>query len=96
MRFEWDLDKAAYNERKHGVSFEEAKELFATDAPVYEIYDIDHSRDEDRFKSIGPIRRGVVLVVWTERHDDAIRVISARWATQSEEYLYFEYVETMT
>ncbi|MFK7998598.1 MAG: BrnT family toxin [Polyangiales bacterium] len=83
MRFEWDLDKAAYNERKHGVSFEEAKELFATDAPVYEIYDIDHSRDEDRFKS-------------TERHDDAIRVISARWATQSEEHLYFEYAETMT
>jgi len=33
---------------------------------------------EDRFISIGPIRRGIVLVVWTERDEDTIRLISAR------------------
>ncbi|HWZ88944.1 MAG TPA: BrnT family toxin [Polyangiaceae bacterium] len=58
MRFEWDPDKAARNERVHGVSFEEASEVFATDAPVLEVYDVEHSETEDRFKSIGPIRRG--------------------------------------
>jgi hypothetical protein len=55
VRFEWDPDKAAQNERLHGVSFEEACELFTTDLPVLEVYDVDHSETEDRFKSIGPI-----------------------------------------
>ena len=54
MRFEWDPDKAARNERFHRVSFDEATELFTTGAPVLEIYDVEHSIDEDRFKSIGP------------------------------------------
>lgn len=95
MRFEWDADKAARNERTHGVSFEEACELFTTDAPVLEIYDVDHSETEDRFKSIGPIKRGLVLVVWTERADDLVRIISAWWATKAEQQLYIEYTENM-
>lgn len=77
MRFEWDPEKAARNESVHGVSFEEARELFTTDAPVLEIYDVVHSDTEERFKSIGPIQRGLVLVVWTERADDLVRIISA-------------------
>lgn len=62
MRFEWDPEKASRNERVHGVSFEEAKELFTTEAEVLEIYDAEHSLAEDRIKSIGPISRGLVLV----------------------------------
>ncbi len=95
MRFEWDPEKAARNERIHGVSFEEACEVFTTDAPVLEVYDVDHSETEDRFKSIGPIRRGLVLVVWTERSDDLVRVISAWWATKGDERLYAEYLENL-
>jgi len=95
VRFEWDPDKAAQNERLHGVSFEEACELFTTDAPVLEVYDVDHSETEDRFKSIGPIRRGLVLVVWTERSDDLVRIISAWWATKTEQQLYTEYLENV-
>jgi hypothetical protein len=52
VRFEWDDDKAARNVRLPGVSFEEACELFTTDAPVLEVYDAAHSVTEDRFKSI--------------------------------------------
>jgi uncharacterized DUF497 family protein len=77
------------------VSFVEARELFSTDAPVLEVYDVDHSDREDRFKSIGPISRGLVLVVWTERSDDVIRIISAWWATRAEQELYAEYVENL-
>jgi len=95
VRFEWDPDKAARNESVHGVSFEEARELFTTDAPVLEIYDIAHSETEDRFKSIGPIQRGLVLVVWTERADDLVRIISAWWATKTEQQLYVEYLEKL-
>jgi putative transcriptional regulator len=72
VRFEWAPDKAARN----SVSFEEACELFTTEATVLEIYDVEHSVSEDRFKSIGPIRRGLVLVVWTERSEDLVRIIS--------------------
>jgi putative transcriptional regulator len=43
VHFEWDNDKAARNVRLHGVSFEEACELFNTEAPVLEVYDADRS-----------------------------------------------------
>lgn len=95
MRFEWDDDKAARNVRLHGVAFEEACELFTTDAPILEVYDVAHSVTEDRFKSIGPIKRGLVLVVWTERADDVVRIISAWWATKAEQELYAEYLEDL-
>jgi hypothetical protein len=94
MRFEWDAEKAARNEEVHGVSFEEACELFTTEEPVLEIYDIEHSEREERFKSIGPISRGVVLVVSTERSDEVTRIISAWWATKREQELYAEYAES--
>ena len=95
MRFEWDPEKAARNQRLHGESFNEARELFTTEAPVLEIYDADHSETEDRFKSIGPIRHGMALVVWTERADDLVRIINAWWATKAEQELYAEYVENL-
>lgn len=41
------------------------------------MYDIEHSNVEDRFKNIGPVEHGSVLVIWTERPDDAVRIISA-------------------
>jgi len=93
MRFEWNPEKAARNARLHGVTFDEAKELFLADTDVLEIYDVDHSGTEDRFKTIGPIRRGLVLVVWTERTDDVIRIISAWWATEAEREMYRNFVE---
>jgi len=95
VRFEWDDDKAARNVRLHGVSFEEACELFNTEAPVLEVYDVEHSVTEDRFKSIGPIDRGLVLVVWTERTDEIVRIISAWWATKTEEQMYAEYLKDL-
>ena len=88
MNFEWDPEKDRLNRRLHGVSFDEAKELFTCDDDYLEIYDVGHSDDEDRFIGIGPIRAGLVLVVYTERSEEAIRIISARWATESEARLY--------
>jgi hypothetical protein len=58
---------------------------------ILEIFDEHHSDAEDRFIAIGPIERGLVLVVWTERDGDTIRIISARWATARERRLYVEY-----
>jgi uncharacterized DUF497 family protein len=73
------------------VSFAEATELFESGTDYLEIFDEEHSITEDRFIAIGPIRRGLVLVIWAERDDDIIRIISARWATTAERGLYREY-----
>ena len=84
MEFSWDPGKDEANRKKHGVSFEEAVELFRSGFDYLEIYDEEHSYDEDRFIAIGPIRRGLILVVFTEREDDLTWIISARMATAAE------------
>ena len=83
MRFEWDPEKDQANRVKHGLSFDEASRLFTGGQDYLEIYDEEHSHDEDRFIAIGPIDRGVV-VAYAERDDDLIRVVSARMATAKE------------
>lgn len=88
---QWDATKARRNLQKYGVSFEEAKELLTSTLDFLEIYDDDHSEQEDRFFAIGPIRRGLILVVYTQRHEATIRIISARWATPNEKRLYRHY-----
>jgi uncharacterized DUF497 family protein len=53
----------------------------------------EHSELEEGFIAIGPIRRGLVLVVYTERNEDTVRIISGRWATKDERALFLEYME---
>ena len=85
---EWDPDKDESNEGKHGLRFSEATELFTSGVEYLEIFDDAHSNTEDRFIAIGPIARGLVVVVWTERLEDTIRIISARFATASERRMF--------
>ena len=87
MNFEWDENKAASNLKKHGVSFDEAKTVF--DDPLYiDFYDPDHSDGEDRYIMMGmSLQNRLLLVAYTER-GDAMRLISARETTQTEQKLY--------
>lgn len=97
MKVVWDDAKNTANRKKHAVSFEEASELLLSDESEHLVlFDEQHSDTEDRFISIGPIRRGLVLVVWTERDDDVVRIISARWATQREQSLYRSHLRKLT
>ena len=80
MDFEWDEAKDLNNQRKHGLAFAEAQRLFESGAEYLEIFDAEHSEFEDRFIAIGPIDRGLVVVVYTEREEDLIRIIGARLA----------------
>ena len=94
MEFEWDPDKNVANQRKHGVAFEDAVRVFdAAVEDVLEFFDDAHSDDEERFITMGPIRAGLVLVVWTERTNEIVRVISARWATPRERRMYIKHME---
>lgn len=83
MDCEWDEAKAAANLAKHGVSFEEAKTVFA-DRLCVDFYDPKHSLNEHRYIIIGQSNQKRVLIVsYTERHD-TIRLINARELTAGE------------
>jgi uncharacterized DUF497 family protein len=83
LSFEWDHKKAGSNVRKHGVSFDEASTVFA-DRLSLTIRDPAHSREEDRFATIGTSHRGKLLVVVHTDRGDNIRIISARPASRHE------------
>jgi len=93
VQFSWDEIKNRENQRKHGISFDEAAALFRSD-DYLEIFDADHAEDEDRFIAIGFISRGLILVVWTPIDDATGRIISARPAKRREERLFAAYMGT--
>lgn len=94
MRFSWDEAKNGDNERKHGITFEQAAKLFSSGVDYLEIFDAAHSDLEDRFIAVGPLEHELVVIVWTERDDDTIRIISARRATRREQALYQAHLES--
>lgn len=87
MRFEWDEEKNVINKQKHKISFETAAHVFE-DPQCIEMYDFEHSTDEDRYIAIGKVG-DVLFVVFTERKD-SLRLISARLATSTERSLYYD------
>ena len=91
MRFEWDSKKDRANLVKHGLSFRQASVLFSSGVDCLEIYDESHSLEEDRFIAVGSVQKGVIVVVYTERQDEVIRILSARKATEKERVLFDVY-----
>ena len=84
MAFDWDDAKNLQNQEKHGISFEEARELFKSDFSI-EYDDENSTLDEDRYLAKGKIpTHGVVIVVYTEFIDGVYRIISARKAEKHE------------
>ncbi|MCL4182335.1 MAG: BrnT family toxin [Burkholderiaceae bacterium] len=89
LRFEWDERKAAANQHRHGVSFEEARTVFF-DERARLIDDPDHSADEERFILLGLSSTLRLLVVCHcyRSEGNVIRIISARKATARESRSY--------
>jgi hypothetical protein len=89
IEFEWDPRKAVINLKKHDVSFTEAGTVFGDELAIT-VSDPDHSKDEDRFITIGwSDRRRLLIVSHTDRADK-IRIISARELTKAERKEYEE------
>ena len=89
MEFEWDPNKAAKNNKKHSVSFNEAATVFG-DPLSMTFPDPDHSIQESRFIIIGLSRLGRVLVVAHTYKKNRTRIISARKAMRHERKYYEE------
>ena len=85
--FEWSHPKAQGNQRKHGVSFEEATTVFG-DPLSRTIHNPDHSTEEDRFVTIGRSSAQRLLVIVHTERGERIRLISARLANRSESKQY--------
>lgn len=86
LEFEWDPEKAAANLEKHGLSFEEACEVFLDPFVLYE--DASRERFEARSAVIGMSFRWQVLFVVHVERGERVRVISARLATAAERRRY--------
>jgi uncharacterized DUF497 family protein len=83
MHFEWDRAKAAANQRKHKVTFDEAVSAFYD--PLSATFpDPDSSRTEERLITIGHSSQERLLVVVHTEQGETIRIISARLATAHE------------
>ena len=83
MEFEWELEKAERNLRRHGVAFTEAMSAFGDPLEVT-ISDAIHSEGEFRFMSLGTSEAGRLLVVAYTERQGRIRIISTREATPKE------------
>lgn len=86
--FQWHSEKDIINQRKHGLSFQDALLVFQ-DSDRLDFYDELSSADEDRFKTIGRIRDFIIITVIHTERNGSIRMISARKATKNEEILYY-------
>ena len=90
INFEWDENKNTINKKKHGLSFEEAREVFYDDNAVL-FDDPDHSVGEERFLIIGMAEyQKICIVSHCYRDNDVIRIISAREATKNEKKTYLK------
>jgi uncharacterized DUF497 family protein len=87
MRFEWDPEKAARNEHKHGVSFEEAATCF--DDPNGCYFRNESPSCEDRLILIAlSTKTRLLFVVHAEVGPDHIRIVSARRASPAQKRIY--------
>lgn len=92
LRFEWDENKNAINQKKHHISFVEAKTVFY-DEDALLIDDPEHSKEEERFIILGTSQKANLLVVCHcyRQSETVIRIISARKATRNESKYYYNY-----
>jgi len=82
MVFEWDTDKNLANIRKHRIDFVDVPEVF--NGPLIINLDTRHNYREDRWIAVGLLRQSVVVVVYVERAENVVRIISARKAQRHE------------
>ncbi len=87
VTFVWNDEKAQINLQKHdSVTFQQATEAFFD--PLLVVVDASRN-DEARDAVIGLDRRwNLLYVVYIERENDIIRIISARKATRKEREYY--------
>ncbi len=88
MEFEFDRAKSQANREKHGVSLEEAAQIWQEAYLEVEARTID----EPRWMVVGRIRGRVYACIYTRR-GESIRLISCRRAREQEAQLYHAHLK---
>ncbi|MBN3905476.1 MAG: BrnT family toxin [Nostoc sp. NMS1] len=90
MQFEWEETKNLENIRKHQIDFADVPGMFDNSMLI----ELDERFDygEDRWIGIGFLGNGVAVVVWTERQNNIVRIISARRANRYERQRLEQYL----
>jgi uncharacterized protein len=88
--FEWDEAKNLSNQKKHGISFDDAARVFGD--PFMLLFPDRETDREERWRAFGQVGGvAVIMVAHTYRNRDGhekIRIISARAATRHERQAY--------
>ena len=88
LLFEYDEEKNRKNIEKHGISFKTAARVFF-DYDRIEMFDDEHSIDEDRYNTIGDTSAGGVTVIGTLQEEsqpyDILFVVYTERETTSED-----------
>lgn len=85
--FEWDEGNIDKSYQKHGITPNEAEEIFL-DENLLELEDLKHSQGEKRFIAIGLTSQKKLLFCAYTIRKSKIRIISARVANKKERRLY--------
>ena len=88
MLFEWDEHKNQANIAKHGIDFNDAKNIFL-DPHRAERVDNRQDYGEIRFQTIGMVEGTLLFVAYTYRNENT-RIISARRAGHHERTKYYQ------
>ena len=91
MYFEWDEKKNQANQKKHGISFDAAKEIF--ELPVMSTIDDRRDYGEERKASLGLLPPDTVIFVAHTERKGKTRLISARMASRVEREIYYGYIK---
>lgn len=86
MHFDWDDNKNELNIKQHALDFEHAKELFNNDLLV--VPDLRFQYKELRYIGYGIIEKKLMVVVYTERLPNIIRIISFRKGNNRENKIH--------
>jgi uncharacterized DUF497 family protein len=84
--FEWDEEKRKTNIRRHGLDFRDARQVFKS--PMLVALDDREEYGEERWIGLGMLAGRVVVVIFTERGENTIRIISMMKATNYERLRY--------
>ena len=94
LHVEWDEQKNAINQQKHGVAFEEAQTVFL-DEGARRKADPEHSQQEKRYLLLGQSNEGRILMIshCYRESNSTLRIISARLAGKKERAIYEEFLK---
>jgi uncharacterized DUF497 family protein len=90
MRFEWDERKNEENIRKHHLDFEDAPTVFGS--PMLVRRDTRFDYGEERWTGVGMVHTRIVVIVYVEKNEETIRIISMRKALKYEQKEYRQFV----